>query len=307
MTDKKTTPGSSRKIKRKHVFLNYTQAELDAQYDQGILGTNRLAYREHWRAETARAQRLLETRLDVPYGRAEVEKLDIYLPVRKTRKPAPVMVFFHGGAWRALTKDESAAYAPTYAAAGAIVVVPDFGAAPGTRLSEMVAQARRAIAWTWNNIADYGGGPDRIVVAGHSSGGHMAGMTLVGDWRGKAKLPEDAIKGGILFSGAYDLTPVRLSARNDYLKLSPAAARRLSVTQAIPRRGCPLIVGVAEGDLHDFRRQGRALASAWKKAGNTVDLLDIAGVNHFDMGDVFADAKSPLGRATVHMLRKTGR
>ena len=189
-------------IKRKTVFLNYTQAELNAQYDQGIIGTDRMDYRQHWMDGTARARRLLETRLDIPYGRADVEKLDIYLPAKKSRKPAPVMIFFHGGAWRALTKDESAAYAPAYADAGAMIVVPDFGAAPETTLSQMVAQVRRAVAWTWKNIADYGGDPNRLIVAGHSSGAHMAGTTLADGWRKKAGLPENAIKGGVLFSGA---------------------------------------------------------------------------------------------------------
>lgn len=292
-------------IKRKTVFLNYTQAELNAQYDQGIIGTDRMDYRQHWMDGTARARRLLETRLDIPYGRADVEKLDIYLPAKKSRKPAPVMIFFHGGAWRALTKDESAAYAPAYADAGAMIVVPDFGAAPETTLSQMVAQVRRAVAWTWKNIADYGGDPNRLIVAGHSSGAHMAGTTLADGWRKKAALPENAIKGGVLFSGAYDLTPVRLSARNDYLKLSPGAARRLSITNAIPRPAGPLVVGIAEGDLHDFRRQGRALAAAWKKAKNPVEFLDVDGVNHFDMGDVFADPASPLGQATLRLLRRT--
>ena len=311
MTGKRKTtpkrPARAPRIKRRHVFLNYTQAELDAQYDQGVLGTDRMAYREHWQAGTERARRLLETRLDIPYGRADVEKLDIYLPKKKGRKPAPVMIFFHGGAWRALTKDESAAYAPAYAEAGAMIVVPGFGAAPDTALSKMVDQVRRAAAWTWNNIADHGGDPNRLVVAGHSSGAHLAGMTLANGWRPKAGLPENAIKGGVLFSGAYDLTPVRLSARNDYLRLSPASARRLSVTEAVPRRAGSLVVAVAEGDLHDFRRQGRTLAKAWQKAGNPVEFFDIEGVNHFDMGNVFADPASLLGRATTRLLRNAGR
>ncbi len=292
-----------RTTRRKLVYLHYTQSELDAQYNQSILGSDLTAYREFWTSETERARRWLDCDLDVAYGRHTVEKLDIYRPASKRRKLAPVLFFLHGGAWRALSKDQSAAAAPTYTAKGAIFVAPDYGVAPETPLPEIVRQVRRALAWTWKNIADYGGDPDRLIVAGHSSGAHLTSMLLADDWRAKAGLPEDAIKGGVLFSGAYDLAPVRLSARNDYLKLSPAAARRLTCTNHIPRRGPPLFAAVGSGDLHEFQRQGHAFAAAWKKAGNSVEFAVIEGANHFDMGDVFGDPNSALGRATVDLLK----
>ena len=301
-TPRRSTSGA-RTTRRKLVYLNYTQAELDAQYNQSVLGSDLMAYRDFWTTETARARRSLDCNLDVPYGRQPVEKLDIYLPARKSREPAPVLFFLHGGAWRALSKAESGAAAPTYAEQGAIYVAPDYGIAPETMLTEIVRQTRKALAWTWKNIAGHGGDPDRLVVAGHSSGAHLAGMLLADGWRAKAGLPEDAIKGGVLFSGAYDLAPVRLSARNEYLKLTPAAARRLSPVNLIPRQGPPLFAAIAGGDLHEFKRQGRDLATAWKKAGNPVKFTEIGGANHFDMAEIFCDPKSVLGRATIHMLK----
>jgi arylformamidase len=304
---RKPAPKASKtpKTKRKLVYLHYTKEELDAQYNQRVFNTDLAPYQALWTSETERARRTLPCHLDVPYGRKPIEKLDIYLPAKKLRKPAPVLFFIRGGAWRLMSKNIAASAAPAYAAEGAIFVTPDFGLAPDTPLAEMVRQVRRALTWTWKNIAKFGGDPNRLIVAGHSSGAHLSSMLLADGWRKQAGLPEDAIKGGVLFSGAYDLAPVRLSARNDYLFLTPSAARRLSPLGAIPRRGPPLFVGIASGDLHEFQRQGRALAEAWRKARNPVEFAEIEGANHFDMADLFADPTSILGRTTRQMLKKS--
>ena len=47
----------------------------------------------------------------------------------------------------------------------------------------MVAQVRRGIAWVYKNAGSFGGDPERILIGGHSPGGHLCGVALVTDWQ----------------------------------------------------------------------------------------------------------------------------
>lgn len=294
------------RVKRDLVYRHYSQEELDRQYNQATLAPDLSEYSAHWMAQVEAARKSLPCALDVPYGRSDIEKLDIYGIAPDARRKRPVLMFLRGGAWQRLSKEFGAFAAEAVCRRGAILVTPDHTLAkvdaPAGQPKRMVDQVRRAFAWTWKNISDYGGDPDRLYVGGHSSGAHLAASVLADGWRKKAGLPEDAIKGGIVFSGAYDLEPVRLSARNDYMKLTKATAEKLSANRHVPRGGPPVFVAVAEGDLHEFRRQGRAFAAAWGRRGNPVAFADVADANHFDMADLLSDPKTPHGRALVRML-----
>src|SRR5579872_4808789 len=105
------------------VFLDYTQSELDAAYDQAIYAPNR----QQCQDRKAILSALVRTRLGNPerfaYGPSEIERLDVY---RTKAKNAPIFVFIHGGAWRnGLAKDNAYA-AESFAFAGAHFIVPDF-------------------------------------------------------------------------------------------------------------------------------------------------------------------------------------
>jgi arylformamidase len=83
-------------------------------------------------------------------------------------------------------------------------------------------QVRRAIAWLYDNAARFGIDPTQLYVGGQSSGGHLAAVALTTDWPCDFGVPADIIKGGMCISGMYDLTPVRLSARNNYVEFDDA-------------------------------------------------------------------------------------
>jgi arylformamidase len=92
--------------------------------------------------------------------------------------------------------------------AGAHYVAPDFASVKdvGGDLGVMAAQVRRTIAWIYKNAATFDGDPDRIYVGGHSSGGHLCGVTLVTDWEKDFRVPATIVKGGLSMSGMYELT-----------------------------------------------------------------------------------------------------
>ena len=283
------------------VYRGYSQAELDAQYDQSTLVPDISGYLDAWDTESARVRKAQACRLAVPYGGRPAETLDIF-PAENGADGVPVMLFIHGGAWRALSKDSFSYPAEPFAAAGAAWVAADFSLLPDASLDEQVRQNRAALAWLWRNARTFGGDPDRLYVCGHSSGAHVGGALVQDGWRARAGLPEDAIKGAVLVSGMYDLEPVRLSARNDYVRLDEVAVRRLSPIHNIPERLPALALFWGSGELDEFRRQSRAFAEALWARGHRAEAMEIAGANHFDMADGFADSRSAILRSCLGMM-----
>src|SRR3979409_1234428 len=110
---------------------------------------------------------------------------------------APVMVFVHGGAWRAGNAKDTADAAARFVNARAVSFVLDFANVMelGGSLFPMVEQVRRGVAWVYKNAASFGGDPDRIYIAGRSSGSHLGGVVLITDWQKDFGLPADLVKG----------------------------------------------------------------------------------------------------------------
>jgi arylformamidase len=254
------------------VFLDYDQAELDAAYDQAAYALNR----EQLIKRRVRDSELVRLRVGEPervaYGSAEIERLDIY---RSEREAAPVFVFIHGGAWRSGRSKDFATPAEMFLGAGAHYVVPDFAWVQdvGGSLRVLADQVCRAIAWLYDNAVHLNTDLNRLYVGGQSSGGHLAAVALTTDWPRDFGLPADIIKGGMCISGMYDLTPVRLSARSNYVKFDDATVVALSPMRHLDRLHAPLIVAYGTCETPEFQRQNREFASAVEAAGKRVQRL----------------------------------
>jgi arylformamidase len=93
------------------------------------------------------------------------------------------------------------------------------------------------------------------------------GVSLVTDWQKDFGLPPDFIKGGLCMSGMYDLKPVRLSKRSEYVKFTDEMEQAMSSQRQIDRLRAPLIVTYGTNDTPEFQRQARDFAAAAKAAG----------------------------------------
>lgn len=268
------------------VYGDYTQAELNWEYDQSNIVPNVPAYLARAERESARVRAEMDCQCDLPYGDSQAERLDVF-PAR--RAGAPVLIYLHGGAWTRGDKSQCAVAAEVLVPAGAAYVAINFGLVPAVTLDDLVTQARRAVCWVYANAREFGADPAQVFLAGHSSGAHVVGMLLTTHWP-DLDLPADVIAGAAATSGLYDLEPVRLSARNSYLSLDAEAARRNSPILRISEAGCPLIVGYGEKDHTEFRRQSIAFAAAWRNAGHATRTYDLDGMNHFDIPEAYGSA-----------------
>jgi arylformamidase len=282
------------------VFLGYDRVALDREYNNSGKIPNAAEYLARYPGESARTRDELPARLDLRYGPAPGEVLDLFLPAGGG--PAPVHVFVHGGYWRSLGKGDFSFVAQGLQPAGALVAVIDYALIPTVDMDELVRQVRAAVAWLHRNAAAFGGDPGRITASGHSAGGHLVAMLMSTDWPRFAGLPPDVVKAGAGISGLYDLEPIRLSYLNETLGLTAETARRNSPVHAVPEAAGPLLlaVGALEGD--EYHRQTETLAVAWRRRGHAVEVTDMAGHDHFSIVTELGGPERPLSRAIQRQM-----
>jgi arylformamidase len=283
------------------VFLDYDQIELDAAYDQAVYQPNILQLNKRWASNSARTRERIGAPLRRAYGDSAIEQLDIF---RAEQQRAPIFIFVHGGAWIRGSAEPYAAPAEMFNGAGAHYVVPDFisVADAGGSLFPMAEQVCRAIAWVYRNALSFGGDPDRIYIGGQSSGAHLAAVALTTDWPSEFGAPRDIIKGGLCTSGMYDLTPVRLSARANYVKFTDEMVERLSPIRHLDRLGAPLIVSYGTYETPEFIRQAREFAAAVRDRGKLRGLIVAENYSHLDLPETLCNPYGLLGAAVLKQM-----
>ena len=271
-------------------------AWLDAQYNNRARVAEAPDILERWANASALARAQSDCVLDIPYGAAPSETLDVF---RTGRADAPVFVFIHGGYWRALDKRDHSFVAPALVDAGAMVVVPNYALCPSVSIEQITLQIVQALAWTCRHAHAHGGDPRRIVVGGHSAGGHLAAMMLACEWQKVgADLPARLLQGALSISGVFEMEPLRHTPflAGD-LRLSAASAKRLSPA-LMPAPAGPLAAVVGGDESEEFLRQSRLIRDAW--GATAVPVCEaIPGTNHFTVLHELADAQ-----ALVHHLAR---
>ena len=269
------------------VFLDYDQAALDAAYDQAAYAPNR----DQVLARFAHMSELTRKRLGAPerlaYGEKPIEGLDLY----RTKKPdAPVLVFVHGGAWRAGMARDYAFPAEVFVNAGANYAVLDFNNVLETNgdLMPMAEQVQRGIAWVHKNLGQ------NLYVCGTSSGAHLAGVAAT------SALP---VKGYVLGSGMYDLRGPRLSKRSAYVKFTDAIEHALSPQRHLERIRAPITLAYGSLETPEFQRESKDFADALTRAGKSAEIIRAEGYNHFELTETLANPYGVLGRAVLAQMK----
>jgi arylformamidase len=227
---------------RKPVWRDLDQAALDAAYDQRVWAPDAAEWIARYGADTAAARAAHPPELH-EYGAG---RLDLYRPAGP---PRGLHLHVHGGAWRSLTRGDAGFCAPALLAAGFEVAVPDFRLLPEHRLPDQLADVVAACAWAARRAG-------ALHLSGHSSGAHVAACAAL-DPRVAPHL-----RSLTLVSGMYDLTPVMLSARSAYVRLSEAEVAALSPLFRAAEFPAATLVAVGERESPEFLRQARDFAQA---------------------------------------------
>lgn len=257
---------------------------------------------ERWLADDLALSEALKARLrhhpDQRYGEGPRQVADLF---PAPRPGAPIVVFFHGGFWRALSKDHVGHVAGPLVEAGVAALLPGYDLCPSVPLRTIVDQARQALLWARREARRLNGDPDRIYVAGNSAGAHLAAMMMAQDWT-RHGLPRAPIAGAILVTGMFDLQPILRIQVNEDVRLSPGDVLALS-PQFLPLHcRVPTIIAVGAAEPPLWIEQSRRFAAKLSATGADVRLMEVPGLHHFSITRSLSDAAAPLTRAILDLV-----
>lgn len=265
------------------LYRGMDRAALDAAYDNTAAVANSAALLANFDARSARLRAAMPQHLDLRYGSAERNRID-YFAAAPTARPAPILIFIHGGYWQMRAKETFSFLAAGPLAHGIHVALPGYTLAPAITLDGIVDEVRAAIGWIAQHAAEFGGDPARIIVSGWSAGGHLTAMMM----------DQPEVKAGLAISGIFDLEPIRLNYLNTKLRLDADAARRLSPLLNLAVRAAPLMLACGTGELPELQRQSTAYAAAREQAGLPGRLTCLRGHNHFTILEELARSDGAL-------------
>jgi len=197
------------------------------------------------------------------------DRLDLYIPAGLTN--APVILSLHGGVLMAGDRSEETFVGQRFAAAGYLTVIPSYRLSPQVSHPAHIQDVAAAFAWVKQNVRQFGGDPDRIMVIGHSAGAYLA-MLLAADPRylGAHQLSVHDIKGVVPVSGFFWVDkpgvgpdrPLEIwgTDRKTWIEASPAHYLRADLP--------PVLLIDTDGD-EDWRQQQNVdFAAALRAAGD---------------------------------------
>jgi len=283
------------------VYRSYDREALDAQLNNRERVPEFEEFFQRWRASSNEAAATNELRGDLAYGPSPGERLDLF-PVEGAA-PSPLLVFVHGGWWQNLDKADFLFPAPAFLRRGIAYASVNYDLAPKADIPEIVEQLRRAVSWLTRNAPDHGADPERIFLAGHSAGGHLAVCCLTADWA-RYGLASPPVRGCLSISGIYDLTPIPLSYQQPVLKVTPDAVAACSPRFTPPKAAPPLICAVGGEESEEFLDQQSEFVTDWRAADLPVKVVDLPGRNHFSAVDALLEEGHPLLASTLAMIAR---
>jgi acetyl esterase/lipase len=249
----------------------------------------------------------IQTVADLTYAEgpaedAEKRKLDIY--GQKGASLRPVLVFIHGGAWVRGDRKQYPFLGNRFAKEGAVVVIPSYRLAPKHRFPAQAEDAAAALAWTVRNIEKYGGDPSRIILAGHSAGGHLAALlTTNPKYLAAHGLTPAAVKSVAALSGVYDLTGLEGRQQGRVFAQDEASLADASPLKHVKRATPAFHITYCQWDYAVLPQQARAFHASLLKAGAKPSLLYVPGENHISEMISIVKPGDPTAALLVRLIR----
>jgi arylformamidase len=228
--------------------------------------------------------------LGLSYGPSPRQTIDMF-PAKDDDASTPLGLFIHGGWWRSLEPTMFSQMAAGPNAKGVTVAVAGYDFCPQVSIATIIEQMRAACLWLWRKQRK------RIMVYGHSAGGHLAACMLAQEWKAfGADAPADLVPCAYAISGVFDLTPLVNISVNQDLRLDAAEAQRVSpVYWRVPAgRTLDAVVGALESS--EFLRQSGTIVEAWRQSMAQTRYEEIAGANHFTIVDPLSQPGSAMTR-----------
>jgi arylformamidase len=284
MSDISTPPTAATAL-----YRGMDRAALDAAYNNTAAVADSPDWLARWEKLSAVVRSGPRARRDIVYASRPRARFDYF--ASGALKP-PLFVFIHGGYWQRNDKNMFAFVAEGPRAHDIDVALLGYTLAPQARLTDIVAEIRRALTVLCERADDLGFDRDRLFVGGWSAGGHLT--AIVSD--------HPAFRGGIPISGIFDLEPIALNYLNEKLALDESEIATLSPLRVLRERAPPLRMFVGGDELPELKRQSAIYAETAHKRGLPVSLTVLSGRHHYSILDELAQPGGAIARALVQLI-----
>lgn len=238
-------------------------------------------------------------REDVTYRPGSINdkhRLDLYLPTH-TRDRFPLLVFVHGGIWKAQDRRLFQPATGLYGAVGLSLAHKGVGVAvlsyrqyPEAKFSEGIDDIATAVAFVLSSAASWGADPDAVIVAGHSNGGLLTSLlALEPKYLRSAGADPSRIRGFVSIAGAYSAEQLLPTLKPDEAAIlvqcvgGQAGLQTFAPVRLARPDGPPMLLVAA---LHDFPAlvsQYHEMVQAMAPAGPKITAVELPGDDHMSM------------------------
>jgi arylformamidase len=238
------------------------------------------AYRDRMKTEE-------NAELGLAYGTSARQKVDLFFP--DATGHTPLALFVHGGYWRSLDASTFSHVSAGLNSRGVAVAVAGYDLCPDVTIGQIINQIRTACLFLWRRFGQ------RLMVYGHSAGGHLAACMVATDWKKlDPKAPIDLVPAGYSISGLFDLTPLIKTAMNADLRLDDTEVARISPMYWPVTRGRVFDAVVGGQESSEFLRQSHIITDNWRQRGIETRYEEVPGANHFTVVDPLSDPNSAM-------------
>ena len=270
-----------------------TDIDYEAEYNNRGRVPENPALMAGW-AKDAAAYRAQHPPRAIVYGPGARNRIDFF----PSDQQGSIVMFIHGGYWQALDGSSFSHCARGLNAHGISVAIPSYDLCPEVTVDAIIKELRGAC----RALANFG---RRLVVSGHSAGGHLAACMLATDWTAiDASLPRDFAIAAYAISGLFDLTPLLGTSVNTALRLDETAARLASPLFWTAPKGASLDAALGARESAEYFRQSRTIVERWGQAGVETRFDVIADANHFTAIAPLTDPDAPMVRRLKELAQR---
>lgn len=263
---------------------------LAAQYSNRELVPDHPQIIASWHSDAQDFRARAKADIDLSYGAGPRNRFDLFHP--RADKDGPLVVFIHGGYWRSFDKSVFSHMAAGATAHGLTVAVPSYSLCHAVQVHDIIDELRQFCLEAGRLTGR------RLLVCGHSAGGHLAACMAATDWS-LLGAPPDLIQAGLSISGLFDLRPLLATPLNDDIRLTASSALAASPLSWPVPQSLSFHSWVGALESREFIRQSETLSAAWTGLGLDAPHVEVAGKNHFTVPDGLADPKSAMTRQIV--------
>ena len=246
--------------------------------------------------ESERVRKSYHCYLDEKYGEVPLQTLDIFPSIIPN---SPIVIFIHGGYWRALDKSSYSFVAEPFLKNNLSTCVVNYRLIPTVDMEMILNDIAASIRWIQKEASDYNGNPNEIILCGHSAGGHLALMTY---------LMNDNLRSNIQaicsLSGIFDLESIKNSYLNKVLQLDEEDVELYSVSNKdLSALKCPVLLSVGSNETNFFIEQSKNLYTE-NNLETPIEYYEYPGLNHYQIVHTLGQENSPLVNFVLEKIKK---